>query len=329
MTENLGRSSIITEPLRAGNPPTEENKVVISFLGDEALAGSVIELGFDLLDRSKIDNRNVDCENYEDINKYNFNEKGFQTLIFDDEILHKIRPLYDISHELLPNEVNSRLGEDPEIQRYIDYLQEWIKQKYTDLTGEDDIIAVCSRNVVMRIAGCDKICQIPGNPLFHLDYISFEATYERQCQDQEKYKFPAVCPPFEQMIDVVNIWFPTTEVQDWPLGFLDIDSVEIRDYVPIQLVFGSQASSLRYKEDLKVYYKDKMRPPEVYFFRSATKDSSKKGVIHGSFRITDIPFQRRSVEVRCCIFKNVKPGKGGNKTKKAKKYIKRRTKKRR
>jgi hypothetical protein len=139
-----------------------------------------------------------------------------------------------------------------------------------------------------------------------------------------------VCPELKDMIDVVNIWFPTIEVQDWPLGFLEPDSVEIKDYVPIQLVVGSQAASLRYKEELKVIYKDRMKPPEVYFFRSATKDPSKKGIIHGSFRITKEPIQRRSIELRCCIFKNINlvGGRKKNKTKRPKKYVKRVTQKR-
>lgn len=319
------------EQLDAGNPPTEENKVVISFLGDDFLAGSVVDLGFHLLDKSIINNKNIDCEKYEDITKYTFTEKGFQTVTFDAEMMDKLQELYKISGELTPNE-RIDMDDDPKIQEYIDILQEWIKNKYTELTGERDIIAVCSRHLIMRIAGCDKTsCQIPGNPLIHLDYISFEATYDRQCREQEQFRYPAVCPGLEDMIDVVNIWFPTVEVQDWPLGFLDIDSVEIRDYVPVQLVVGSQASSLRYKEGLKVIYKDRMKPPEVYLFRSATKDSSKKGVIHGSFRITDEPIQRRSIELRCCIFKNKKlvGGSKKNKTKRPKKYVKRVTQKRR
>jgi hypothetical protein len=304
----------MTEHLKAGNPPTEENKVVISFLGDEFLAGNVIDLGLHLLDKTKINNENVDCEKYEDITKYNFVEKGFQTIVFDEEMMSKLNPLYEISRNLSPN-VNTNMDDDPQIQEYINILQEWIKKKYTELTGETEITAVCSRHLILRIAGCDKTsCQIPGNPLFHLDYISFEATYDRQCREQEQFTYKSECPDLEDMIDVVNIWFPTDEVKDWPLGFLDIDSVEIKDYVPIQLVVGSQASSIRYKPNLNVIYKDKLKPPEVYLFRSATKDSSKKGVVHGSFRITDENFQRRSVEIRCCIFKNKKSKK--NKAKK-------------
>lgn len=321
----------MSEELVAGNPPTEENKVVVSFLGEDFLAGSVVDLGVHLLDKKIIDTKNIDCEKYEDIKKYTFEENGFQTVTFDEEMMNKLKGLYKISENLTPTE-RIDMEEDPQIQEYINILQEWIKSKYTELTGETDIIAVCSRNLIMRIAGCDESsCQIPGNPLMHLDYISFKATYDRQCLEQEQYTYPTECPGFEDMIDVVNIWFPTFEVQDWPLGFIDIDSVEIRDYVPIELVVGSKSSSLRYKEGLKVIYKDSMQPSEVYLFRSATKDSSKKGVIHGSFRITDEPIQRKSIELRCCIFKNNKlvGGRKKNKTKRPKKYVKKVTQKRR
>lgn len=226
---------------------------------------------------------------------------------------------------------NTRIDEDDvELQKYIDILQLWIQEKYTELTGEQNIQAVCSRHLIMRLAGCDETsCQIPGNPLSHLDYISFDATYERQCKEQEQYKYRSNCPQFEKMIDVVNIWFPTEEVKDWPLGFIDIDSVEIKDYVPIELVVGSKACSLRYKPELNVIYKNNMKPPEVYFFRSATKDESKKGVFHSSFRITGQNYQRRSIELRCCIFKketnNNVGGSKNYKTKKPIKYVKRKT----
>lgn len=79
MTENL--------VLKAGNEPTEEGKVVISFLGDNYLAGSVIDLGVHLIDNNKINNQNVNCIKYENINDYKFIEKGFQTLEFDENMM--------------------------------------------------------------------------------------------------------------------------------------------------------------------------------------------------------------------------------------------------
>ena len=290
--------------LIAGNAPTEVNQVVLSFLGDEYLSSTVIDLGVHFIDKTKILNKNVDFVKYDDINEYTFIKNGFQTTFFDSEMMTKLTPVYDYSRSLSPTDPGPS-DEDPEIQTCIDSLQNWIKTKYIELTGEDDIEVVCSRHLIMRIAGCDSTsCQIPGNPLMHLDYISFDAAYERQCLEQEKQPIPVVCPAIENLIDVVNIWFPSTEVNDWPLGFLDTDKVDIKDYVPIQIVSGSNASSLRYKPDLRVLYKNNMVPPEVHFFRSATKDSTKKGVIHGSFRITNEPIQRRSIELRCCIFKN-------------------------
>ena len=54
----------MSEELVAGNPPTEENKVVVSFLGEDFLAGSVVDLGVHLLDKKIIDTKNIDCEKY-------------------------------------------------------------------------------------------------------------------------------------------------------------------------------------------------------------------------------------------------------------------------
>jgi hypothetical protein len=318
----------MTENLKAANPPIREGEVVISFLGDNFLAGSVVDLGVHLLDKNIINNQNIASINYQDINEYNYMEKGFQTLEFDTEMMNKLNGLYKKSIDL---EKDEKIDEnDEELQKYINILEKWIEQQYAILTGETDIQAVCSRHLIMRIAGCDKTsCQIPGNPLSHLDYISFDATYDRQCLEQEEFIYKTNCPEKENLIDVVNIWFPTVEVQDWPLGFIDIDSVEIKDYVPIELVVGSKSCSLRFKPDLNVIYKDKMKPSEVYFFRSATKDATKKGVFHSSFRITDEKYERRSIELRCCIFKKntMKNVVGGRKykTKKPRKYIKKRT----
>ena len=53
--------------LKAGNPPTITEHVVLSFLGEEYLAGTVIDLGVHLLDKTKINNNNVHCSPYDDI----------------------------------------------------------------------------------------------------------------------------------------------------------------------------------------------------------------------------------------------------------------------
>ena len=41
------------EILKAGNTPTEPDKVILSFLGEDYLAGSLIDLGHHLLDKKK------------------------------------------------------------------------------------------------------------------------------------------------------------------------------------------------------------------------------------------------------------------------------------
>jgi hypothetical protein len=84
------------------------------------------------------------------------------------------------------------------------------------------------------------------------------------------------------------------------------------EYIPIQLVSSSIAASIRYKKGLNVIYKSNMQPGEVYFFRSATENIHKKGLVHGSFRISDVPSERRSIEIRCCIFKDIPTGAGSH-----------------
>ena len=313
--------------LCSGNPPTEKGKVTLSFLGEKYLAGSMIDLGIHLLDKTKIVNHNVNYDSYNDINKYTFIKDGFQTVTFDEETLSLLNPIYNYSYDLKPDEPGPT-DEDIEIQNCIDILQEWIKNKYTELTGDSDIICICSRHLIMRIAGCNKdSCQIPGNPLMHLDYLSFKNAYERQCEEQEYHPIPVVCPDISELIDVVNIWFPSKCVKDWPLGFIDINNVEIADYVPIELVVGSKAASLRYKPNLRVIYKNNMKPSEVYMFRSATNetDDTQRGVVHGSFRITQENIPRHSIELRCCIFR--KKLLGGRNIRKKKKNRKKTCKK--
>jgi hypothetical protein len=296
--------------LTAASSPVKEGEVVITFLGDEYIADSVIDLGVHLMDKKKVISHSIPVKPYNNITEYNFKDHGFETVLFDPATLSELEPVYSISKSLTPA-TPSPSDELPVIQHSIDVLQSWMKRVYAEKTGNSNIEVVCSRHMILRIAGCDaKSCHIPGNPLIHLDYIDFEKTYERQCLEQEKHPIPVHCPPKENLIDVVNIWFPTEEVHDWPLGFLEPSSIEIKDYVPIQLVVGSHAASVRHNDRLSVIYKDNMKVPEVYMFRSATGSKDKMGLLHGSFRITDQHILRRSVELRCLIFSTL-PGSAG------------------
>uniref|UniRef100_A0A6C0B2K1 Uncharacterized protein n=1 Tax=viral metagenome TaxID=1070528 RepID=A0A6C0B2K1_9ZZZZ len=305
MSQSIPGNTSAGSELKPGNAPTEENRVVLSFLGDGFLADSLIDLGLHALDKTQITNNNVNVKPYSNMDDYKFIENGFQTLQFDVEDMSHLSSVFEKSKNLEPTDKFPD-WQDEHVQSSINFLESWIKKKYTELTGIDNITAVCSRHLLFRLAGCNaESCQIPGNPLMHLDYISFDATYDRHCLEQQQWAIPIKCPPKKQLIDVINIWFPTTNVQDWPLGFLNINNIEIRDYVPVQLVSGSQAASIRFKEGLEAIYKENMKESEVYFFRSATKNAEKKGVVHGSFRITSEQKTRRSIELRCCIFKNL------------------------
>lgn len=317
---------MVVMELSPGNPPINPDEVVVSFLGDEYIADSLMLLGAHEIVKKHIVSHSILAEKYDDISKYTFMENGFETLRFDENSRKTLEPIYKQSKALTPSNQTIPSDESKHIQDAIDYLQEWMKEIYSKKTGNTRIKVICSRHMILRVAGCDdKTCHIQGNPLIHLDYIDFDKTYKRQCEEQEKQPIPVACPPIEKLIDVVNIWFPTEEITDWPLGFLE-GNIEIKDYVPIRLVVGSQAASIRYKEGVKVVYKNQMNDPEVYIFRSATQSADKKGVLHGSFRITDEAHLRKSVELRCLIFSDDLAA-GGSRTRKNRNLRKRRTRK--
>ena len=307
MTTHTLLSSSFNKEIYPSSPPINKDEVVITLLGNDFIADSVIDLGAHKLGNNVV-SYSITAIPYDNITTKTLIKDGFQTLEFDEGMMTKLKPIYELTNSLT---VKTPENEDipyqkEQKQKTINFIQDWVKQTYSNIMGinEKDIDVLCSRNLIMRIAGCDKSsCHIPGNPLFHLDYIDFKKTYDRQCLEQEKYVNPVNCPPFENLIDVINIWFPTKPIDDWPLGFINNDNIQIRDYVPVQIVSGSQAASMRYKEGLNVCYKKNMKPPEVYMFRSATENVDKKGTFHGSFRITDKKLLRYSVEIRCCIFK--------------------------
>lgn len=104
-------------------------------------------------------------------------------------------------------------------------MQELIKKEYCRIykLDESTITAVCSRHLVIRAAGSIYQSIIPCNPLLHLDYNTSDIAYQRQCENQDNYKHPVKCLSKNLLLDVVNIWFPTTKIEDWTLGFIPID----------------------------------------------------------------------------------------------------------
>ena len=83
--------------------------------------------------------------------------------------------------------------------------------------------------------------------------LNFDKAYERQCEEQQPTN-TCKCPEIDKLIDVINIWFTSKMVVDCPFGFINMQNIEIRDYIPIELVVGSKPCSMRYKEDLSVIY---------------------------------------------------------------------------
>lgn len=297
--------------LSSTNSPKIKDQVIVTFLNDKFLASSKLDLGQYALDKKITESHSIPVEAYEDLNKYNLQDHGFVTVQLDDTIWNKLNIIIDES-DRLNSQTKIRSEFENNAQTPINDLIEWVRNYYSIWFNipVDELIVVSSKNIVVRRAGCSaESCNIPANPLIHLDYIDFDKTYIRQCLDQEKYKYKTICPERKDLIDVINIWFPTSEVQDWPLGFIPLDITDIPDYIPIQLVSDSYAASMRYKDNLRIIYKKNMKPKEAYLFRSATDSQDvehKKGVMHSSFRITDENFIRKSAELRFLIFRKQK-----------------------
>ena len=104
---------------QAGSPPIKKDEVVITFLGEEYLADSVIDLGVHLMDKTKVISYSIPAKAYDDISEYNFRDHGFETVVFDADTLSALNPVYSLSHALTPA-TPSPPDELPAIQRSID-----------------------------------------------------------------------------------------------------------------------------------------------------------------------------------------------------------------
>jgi hypothetical protein len=301
-----------------------------------------MSLGSVDMKKSKNITKYIPTDEYDD-DKYKFDKNGFECININS-ILNDIVPIINKSQRLEINDIpTSTEWAEPINQNAIDILESFVEKKYKELMNinSDTIKVVASRNLIFRIAGAKVPSnQIPGNPLTHLDYSSFENARKRQCEQFKGFEgnttnpndYPQVkCPENAKMIDFVNIWFPTTLIQDWSLGFIvpkdddiPIANIQVEDYKIIQIVSGSIASSIEPRDDIKVAYKKDMNLGEAYLFRSATEytekpenadetfnlndhTKNKKGLYHGSFRITDNSFERRSIELRFLVSDTSQP----------------------
>lgn len=266
---------------------------------------------------------------------FQFKKDGLELIQFTKDQLLKLQPLKNLS-STLPRDHNPQgqpefiklitqfnQNEHRQLQAGIDDLALIVKEWYEKNLGTR-VIVVPSRNIVPRAAGCqhDK-CVIPGNPMMHLDYFNFEDAYNAQCDQErqtqwneinEKYGVPAIkinsCPDKNNLLDVINLWFPTEDVRDWPLAFMP--DIEETKYTKVQIISGSIAASVPLRKipaEAKIVYKDEMKWGDAYIFRSAT-GPDKKAVLHGSIRITNENFIRRSYECRFLIFKDTSAGGG-------------------
>lgn len=307
-----------------GGPPIANDEVSLTFL-DTAYEYDSAKLPLRSLGIFKLAERKQDfvaesvtADAFTDTNKYNLNSHGFQVIKFAEDEWSRLAPIVTASRAMKPsnagNSTNNAIRDSA-----IDILTEVVGKHLGNIYGED-VNIIPSRNILLRLGGCDKeTCYVPQNPLMHLDYIDFISAYERQCNPEHQidpvtrkpYNTILDCPPFEYLVDVINIWFPTEYITDWPLGFI-VNKLGIYDYEPYEILSRVVAASVKYRPDLTVAYKKDMMPGEAYIFRSANEyfelDDSKSyigkiGALHGSFRISDKPSLRHSIELRFMVFR--------------------------
>ena len=271
-----------------------------------------------------------------DFTEFSFASDGLELYNFSEQEMINLNSIKEISKTLprkdpgahVPDYAKSFVQYTPEehgiLQHSIDYLSMIVKEWYTKIF-KVNVDVIPTRNIVPRAAGCDQTkCVIPGNPMMHLDYFSFSDAYDAQCNVERQNEINADLARFgipntivndcrnynkEDMIDLVNIWFPTGPVHDWPLAFMPF--IQEQEYIKVQIISGSIASSVPLRKipaEAKIIYKNNMTWGDAYLFRSAScPEQGKKGILHGSFRISNDDHIRRSFECRFMIFKHKTP----------------------
>jgi hypothetical protein len=312
-----------------GGAPIKEGEVVLTFLSPSYKYESAImplrSLGIFKLSQREHDFRpySVQADPFINNNKYNLKKHGFQVINFTPDEWSSLKPIVQVSKAMKPTNLGNTSTSNIR-DSAIDILTS-IMGKHLASIYDEEFNIIPSRNILLRLGGCNtETCYVPQNPLMHLDYIDFISAYERQCNPEHQidpvtkrpYNTILECPPFEYLVDVINIWFPTEAITDWPLGFIVSDDLTIDDYQPYEILSRVVAASLTYKPNLTVAYKRDMQPGEAYIFRSSTEYFQKEnnngfnhifigkvGAMHGSFRISDKPSLRHSIELRFMVFK--------------------------
>lgn len=312
------------------DPPECIKMVVLTALKDNIQQGSAIGgLGAGEL---SVGTSRYALASPSDFSEYSFIKDGVEAVKFtkkEKELLNAIRKISATLPRPVPDgdypaylKVFTQFTpkEHFEMQRAIDYLANIVKKWYSKTTGKHNIVVIPSRNIVPRAAGAEiKPGVIPGNPMMHLDYLTFSDAYNAQCNiemQQEwndllsQYGVPKSrvndCSSYalKDLVDVVNVWFPTYEVEDWPLAFIP-DLVEPK-FTKVQIISGSIAASVPLKTipaEATISYMENMKWGDAYFFRAVNGPKNKKGVLHGSIKITKEKHIRRSFECRMMIFK--------------------------
>jgi len=155
-----------------------------------------------------------------------------------------------------------------------------------------------------------------GNPLLHVDYPSLEHVFESKVRKWLQQR--AATRHFEpgQLIDILNVWIPTKQVENWNLGFVKAGSMgNSRQCVKVQ--FCSQyislaASSRCLRSGVRLLYAGGLNWGQAWVFKSGFEARQKNisnisfvnAPFHSSFLLGVQSGSRHSAELRCAVLQS-------------------------
>lgn len=220
-----------------------------------------------------------------------YNDKIYKEFVEDVTKMLKIflkSDKYNKYHTDVIN-INSRFRNSDSKHTYFekDVVEEGVNYVHTDWYPHQSL------TTIMLTQGelLDKLKKMGINKKF----TSFETTTE-----WNKFYDPIFC-------DIINVWIPLSDtVKASPLSFIDINSMNINDHIPLFGVLNNNnkkyyeiASRTKYNANQKFYYKPDITVGEAYIFCSSN-------VAHSALENSnkDKYPERKSIEIRFLIINN-------------------------
>ncbi|MBT4963247.1 MAG: hypothetical protein HOI53_05260 [Francisellaceae bacterium] len=250
---------------------------------------------------------------------FSFESDGFEVTRFDKRLLNRIEPIFD--KELSDPNIDNVEMLRHRLRNYLPCMEAFVSRYYSRKFNipESELLVIASKNPLPRIAGLSQENSkgiIQANPLMHIDYFSDYRGYKIQTDKDVKWhednnisisEEETFFPSQEHLYDMVNIWVPLNNVENYDLGFVPNSDFDQKSIIEVELFNGAKAATVEYKESMnRILYRPKMKPGEIYIFRSTTMSKypdTKQGILHGSFLSNSQQnVHRRSAEYRFMIF---------------------------